>query len=152
MLFELDSSPPELETPETSEVKLVPESEIPEAKAPDDLIEAQESVEESEEDTVNRFTILPGGQASLIGEVHVHSISYDDGDNRLPVENLLARTIVVNQTAGLVSVAVDVTTDGFGTLRCTFIGDLQGRAFIMRSDNVDANLTIFRVALSVGVL
>ena len=147
-MLEPDSSPPELETPETGEAKLVPESEIPEAKAPDDLVEAQESVE----DTVDRFTILPGGQASLIGEVHVHSISYDDGDNRLPVENLLARTIVVNQTAGLVSVAVDVTTDGFGTLRCTFIGDLQGRAFIMRSDNVDANLTIFRVALSVGVL
>ena len=103
-------------------------------------------------DALGVYTILPGGGHSDIGELVVHSISSDDGGNRLALTGLLAHHVIDNQTNANVSVALDRTTGGYGALICEFIADLQGRASVMRPDDEETDTTTFRVSLSLGVL
>lgn len=120
-----------------------------EAKA----IAADKILNEDEDAIVPDDNTLPGGVVVPEGYTFVHTDHYDtDGDTKVQVADLLPNTVIEQHVGVSFTIDKPEVSSRYGTLRARLIADHQGRVYILRRDDYEADTTYFKVAFGHNVL
>lgn len=96
------------------------------------------------DDLAYRF-IHGGGVVSEVNEVSICSVSFDEEFANAHVDNLLGHVKIEADA----NITVSLTGN---ELSLRFIGDFAGRAYVMRSDDIESDTTTFRARIGHGTL